>query len=398
MVVQTRSGIRGLSALVGTALLVALGVATVSDARPISRAARARLACTGDPSQIKSFALTIPAGQQTTGLYDHPGTVASGIYALPARKPKGLVVFAHGHNNTPEGAWEAHLQDTARRDGVIAVAMDYYDPDPPSPLPAGVGPQTYGWRVAEGADFSVAAAREFDAACHPRTTVMYGVSMGGNTAGLAAAERAHRAGGKRPLFDYLFDIEGVMNVTETYLEATATQSYAQAEIEEEMGGSLAQAPAAYQQRTVLTRVPDIAAGGTRGVVIVQAVDDGLVPYDQTREFAPALAAAGVPVDVFTVITRGKIDTTNPNPLNLTNNSGCSSHDECQTTLDGTVTGHIPGFVSPFAGHGWEGSNTQVVVTTGFDRLAALFDHGRRPAGYHEYLVDPNVGTVPAPAG
>ena len=389
-------GIRTTPALIGALVIVALGVPSISGARSIGTAKVARLACSGDPRQIHSFSLTIPADQRTTGLHDGPGTVATGIYALPAGRPKGLVVFAHGHNNTPERAWETHLQDAARGDGVIAVAMDYYDPNPPSPLPAGVGPRTYGWRVAEGADFSVAAAREFDAACQPPTTVMYGVSMGGNTAGLAVAERAKRAGGKRPLFDYLFDIEGVMNLTETYLEATATQNYAQAEIEEETGGSLQQAPAAYQQRSVVTRAADIAASGTRGVVIVQAVDDGLVPYNQTREFAGTLAASGVPVDLFTVGTRGKVDTTNPNPLKLTNNPGCSSPDECQTTMDGFVTGNVPGFVSPFAGHGWEGSNTQVVITTGFNRLAALLNDGQHPNGYHEYFVDPNAGTVPAP--
>jgi hypothetical protein len=124
----------------------------------------------------------------------------------------------------------------------------------------------------------------------------------------------------------------------------------------------------------------------------------LVPYDQTREFAAALAAADVPVDVFSVATRGKIDPAKPNPLNLTNNPGCSSPDECQTTLDGSVTGQIPGFVSPFAGHGWERSNTQVVITAGFDRLAALLNDGQRPRGYHEYPVDPNVGTLPMPGG
>jgi hypothetical protein len=324
--------------------------------------------------------------------------VATGIYALPARRPKGLVVFAHGHNNTPEQAWEGHLRDAARNDGVIAVAMDYYDPHPPSPLPAGVGPQTYGWRVSEGADFSVAAARAFEAACRPRTTVMYGVSMGGNTAGLAVAERAKRPNGKGPVFDYLFDIEGVMNVTETYLEATATQNYAQGEIEEEMGGSLAQAPAAYRQRTVVSRMSDLEASGVHGVIIVQAVDDGLVPYDQTREFAGGLAAGGLPVDLYTVGTRGKVNTTNPNPLNLTGNPGCATADECQTTADGYVTGNVPGFVSPFAGHGWEGSNTQVVITTGLSRLAALLNHGQRPHGYHEYFVDPNTGTNPPPGG
>ena len=380
-------------ALIGGTLL-GLGVPSLAAARRMSGASTSRLMCSGDPSQIHSFSITIPAGFRTTGLHDSPGTVATGIYALPAHKPRGLVVFAHGHNNTPEGAWETHLRNTARDDGVIAVAMDYYDPNPPSPRPAGVGPQGYGWRVAEGADFSVAAARKFDAACHPPKRVMYGVSMGGNTAGLAIAERAKRARGAQPLFDYLFDIEGVMNVTETYLEAAATQNYAQGEIEEEMGGSLQQTPSAYQQRSVVTRMPDIKASGVRGVVIVQAIDDGLVPYDQTREFAGNLAASGVPVDLFTVGTRGKIATTNPNPLNPTNNPGCASRDECQTTADGYVTGNIPGFVSPFAGHGWEGSNTQVVIMTGFARLAALLNNGKHPNGYHEHFVDPNVGTVP----
>jgi hypothetical protein len=389
---------RTIASLVGALLVVALALPSVSGARLRHVAKGSRLACSGNPGLIHTFSLRIPAGQRTTGLHDHPGTVATGIYALPARRPRGLVLFAHGHNNTPEQAWEGHLRDAARSDGVIAVAMDYYDPNPPSPLPAGVGPKTYGWRVAEGADFSVAAARAFEAACHPRTTVMYGVSMGGNTAGLAVAKRAKRPNGKGPVFDYLFDIEGVMNVTETYLEAAATRNYAQGEIEEEMGGSPAQAPDAYRQRTVVSRMPDLEASGVHGVVIVQAVDDGLVPYDQTREFAAGLAAAGLPVALYTVGTRGKVNTANPNPLNLTGNPGCATPDECQTTADGYVTGNVPGFVSPFAGHGWEGSTTQVVIMTGLSRLAALLNHGQRPHGYHEYFVDPNTGTNPPPAG
>jgi hypothetical protein len=227
---------------------------------------------------------------------------------------------------------------------------------------------------------------------------MYGVSMGGETAGLAVAEGARRPRSRRPLFDYLFDIEGVANVTETYLEAAATQNYAQHEIEEEMGGTPAQVPGAYRQRTLVARAGDVARSGVRGVVIVQAADDGLVPYDQNREFAAGLVAHHVPVSYFTVGMRGKVDTASPNPLNLTGNSGCSSAEECQTTLDGYVTGNIPGFVSPFAGHGWEGSNTQVVIMTGLAQLDALFQARRHPSGYHEYLVDPNLGTVPPPGG
>jgi hypothetical protein len=345
------------------------------------------LPCSGSPGAVTPFSLKIPNGQHTTGLHDYPGKTITGIYALPARPPKGIVVFAHGHDNTPEGAWEQHLSDTATNDGVIAVAMDYYDPNPPSPNPSG-GPEDYGWRVAEGADFSIAAADAFYKSCHPQTIAMFGVSMGGNTAGLAVAEKATRLHSTQPLFDYLFDVEGAMNVAETYLEATATQNYAQREIEEEMGGSLAQVPTAYRSRTVVARTGAIARSGVKGVVIVHAATDGLVPYDQSREFAAGLAAHNVPASVFTVGTRNKIDTTNPNPLNLTGDC------EGQTTLDGYVTGNIPNFCSPMAGHGWEGSTTQLVIMTGFHQLDALFNEGQAPSGYHEYFVDKNVSAAP----
>jgi hypothetical protein len=378
------------------ALAVMLGLTGVASGRERLASGHAALACTGDPNQIHSFSLALPKGQPATGLHDRTGSVDTGIYALPSGRPRGLVVFAHGHNNTPEAAWETHLRQTAEQDDAIAVAMDYYDPQPPSPLPSGVAPHDYGWRVAEGADFSVAAARAFDTACHPHTTVMYGVSMGGETAGLAVAEKAKRAGG-RPLFDYLYDIEGVANVLETYAEAAATSNYAQGEIEEETGGTPQQVPAAYAARDLATRTSDVAASGVRGVVVVQAADDGLVPYDQNREFITQLAAEGVPVDYFTVGTRGKIDSANPNPLNLTGEGSCSADPgDCQTTLDGYVDGAVPGFTSPFAGHGWEGSNTQPVIMTGFDRLSALLNHDVAPSGYHEYFADPNVGIVPVP--
>src|SRR5438270_8825281 len=99
---------RTMAALIGAVVIVALCLPSISGARSKRTAKVARLACSGDPHHIHSFSLTIPARQQTTGLHDRPGTVATGIYALPSRRPKGLVVFAHGHNNTPEQAWEKH--------------------------------------------------------------------------------------------------------------------------------------------------------------------------------------------------------------------------------------------------------------------------------------------------
>src|SRR5213593_3163050 len=65
---------RTMAALTG-AVLAALGVPSISDARPVPGANGARLVCSGNPSQIHSFSLTIPADQQTTGLHDGHGTV-----------------------------------------------------------------------------------------------------------------------------------------------------------------------------------------------------------------------------------------------------------------------------------------------------------------------------------
>jgi hypothetical protein len=363
--------------------LGALVVAMIAVLLPPAAQATTKTGCSGDPGVVHRFAIPIPA-KPRTGIALWTASHASGIYALPSGRPKGLVVFAHGHGNTPEGAWPWHLERVARDDGVIAVAMDYYgDANDPHiktfnfPLKP-----DWGWRVAEGADYSIAAARAFDKAC-PRlkTIVMYGVSMGGNTAGLAVAARAHRASNpRRPLFDYLVDVEGVVNMTETYLEGravavavnSASARLAPAEIEEEVGGTPLTQPARFAQRTVNSRLGDIAGSGVKGIIVVHAVDDGLVGYNESREFVAGLAVERVPVDLFTVGTRNRPDN--------------------DTTLDGYATGMVPGFKAPLVGHAWEGSPgpkggvMNVVIKTGFDRLAALLA-GQRPGCYREFLVN-----------
>src|ERR1700724_592234 len=47
-----------------------------------------------------------------------------GYYVAPKGKPKGLVVFSHGHTASPI-QWFPQLTRAASRDGVIAVAMYY---------------------------------------------------------------------------------------------------------------------------------------------------------------------------------------------------------------------------------------------------------------------------------
>lgn len=324
--------------------------------------------CAGDPDAVTRLDMHVN-GQLTWGLY-----------AMPATPAKGIVVVGHGYGHTAE-SWRQHLAAIARRNSVVAVAMNYRGQvdTPDQPLPT-----SRGWQVAEGAEDSIAAAQLFQRACPAaKTIVMYGVSMGGNTAGLAVAAQAKRSNGT-PLFDYLFDIEGAVNVTETYFEAralalsgNATAKNAVADIEREMGGTFEDKSDVYLERTVVNRVDDIAASGIKGVVMVHGVVDGLVGYNQSPEFLVRLREHGVPTDFWTAVTRG-------------------SASEPGTTLDGYVTGSVPGYTSPFAGHASEASSTHIVGAAGFERLALLFK-GVAPA-CRVGVLDGNLGfTQTAPA-
>ena len=306
--------------------------------------------CTGRPANVQRLDLRVD------------GQAAWGLYAFPPAAPKGIVVFGHGYGHTAE-SWRKHITDTAARNGVVAVAMDYRGQvdTPGTPLPS-----SRGWQVREGAADSIAAARYFNRLCpSAQTIVMYGVSMGGNTAGLAVAAKAKRLSG-RPLFDYWFDIEGATTVAETYLEArglagsgNAFAKNAVEDIEREVGGPIESDPNGYVDLSVISHGDDIKASGIRGVVMVQGVDDGLVGYNQSPELYTRLRSLGIPVDFWTAVTRG--DKSEPG-----------------TTLDGYVTSQVPGFTSPFAGHASEASDTHIVGNAGFERLAALFK-GTPPA-------------------
>jgi dipeptidyl aminopeptidase/acylaminoacyl peptidase len=285
--------------------------------------------------------------------------LASGRYALPdSETPTQLVIMFHGHGND-SCSWRRHLQQAAER-GAIAVAMDYTGQrQTPS--------ENYGWFVDEGAADSIAAARYFlNAYPSIRQVFAIGISMGGHAAGLAVASPdAVRADGS-PLFDYFVDVEGVNNIIEEYLVArgvapvNAGGALAQQEIEEEYGGSLETVPDAYLTSSIVTRAQDMKL---RGALIVNAVDDGLVPTDQSPQMAAALIAAGVPAHVFTVLGRGD--------------------GESGTTATAIAAGPLfdaagQSYESPFAGHGWEGSETQLVVRTGFEQLFALMAGGTVP--------------------
>lgn len=281
---------------------------------------------------------------------DVDGDTATGVVAFPEQDPRALVVFAHGYSHA-SSSWVEHSRWAAIELGAAAVAMDYRGTH------VGEDGAIRGWQVAEGAADMIAAARDLERLCGGfDTIVIFGVSMGGNSSGLALAAQPTRLDGTTPLFDWWFDLEGAANVIETYQGARALAAantfarYAQADIEAEMGGTFEEVPEVYADRAVVNRVDDIAASGVKGVYMVHGVEDGLVPFDQAAELHALLTEAGVPT-TFDI----RVD-----------NGGAESG----TTLSGYA---VEG--SPLAGHASETSTTHVVMRAGFDRLRALLVDG-----------------------
>jgi hypothetical protein len=315
-----------------------------------------------------SAALEVPCSQLThsderlqlmsdegIGLTSRLG-LASGRYALPdTATPTQLVVSFHGnHNNSC--AWRNHLRRIADQ-GAVAFAMDY------------TGQQTvgeidnYGWFARAGAADSIEAAKFFmDRYPSITQVIVMAISMGGSVSGVAVVHPdAVRRDGS-PLFDYWVAVEGVHNFTEEYLIARAvapavpSAAVAVQEIEQENGGPIEQVPERYAEITNVLRVQDMTY--LKGVVLVHGLDDGLVPTTQSREMMLALNAVGVPAHLYTV--------------------GGTGDGEAGTTVTDIILGPLfdaggQEYESPLAGHGWEGSDTHIVITTGFERLFALMD-------------------------
>jgi acetyl esterase/lipase len=316
--------------------------------------------CSGDPAETPRLDLVV-AGQP-----------AYGVYALPPHPPRGLVVFGHGYGWNVD-TWRRHLSKVARRDGVIAVAMNYRGTID-LPRDSSGFERARGWPAAAGAEDLVAAARHFDGHCPGLAGItIHGVSMGANMTGLAVAARAKRLNG-RPLFDYWVAVEGAHNVTEEYFlarplaPANATAKNAVEDIEREMGGPYETRSSTYDERTNVNRIADMAASGVRGVILVHATADGLVPYDQSVQLARRLRATDVPVDFFTVGRRGSNE------------------------RDTTFTGYA-GVQGEMAGHGSESSETHIVIQTGFDRLNALLTRGEPAPCNRDFQVDDRPSNV-----
>lgn len=337
------------------------GCARSEPGTPARKAATAEIPCEqhSDPRLLEM-------SDEGIGLTSELG-LAAGRYALPVLRfgrtePTQLVVMFHGHGND-SCSWRGHLRSVAEL-GAVTVAMDY----------SGLRQEpveNYGWNVRAGAADSIAAAQYF-LARYPsiRQVTAFGVSMGGNVSGYAvAAPEAVRADGS-PLWDFWVNIEGVNDLTQEYLiargiaPANAGGAIAQAEIEEENGGTLEEVPERYAEITNLARVQDMPT--LRGVVIVHGADDGLVPTTQSPALAAALAAEDMIVNLTTVAARG--------------------NGESGTTATGIAAEPVLGaagqtYESPLAGHAWEGSTTHLVMRTGFNALFSILGRDEVDAGF-----------------
>ena len=366
---------RSWTSLVATgSLLAAALLPAASHASPVvvpKEIKRQMVRCTDNKAGVHKLSIQVD------------GETATGRYALPVGKPKGLVLFDHGYGHT-SASWVEHMKKAAKK-GLIAVTPDYRGIEI-KPDSNGDGlPESRGWNVMKGAADTVAAAQLFEARCPSiDKIVVFGVSMGGNTAGLAVA----MAGGERrsngdPLFDYWVNVEGAVNVVETYIGARALApvnefaANAQADIEKEMGGTIEEKPDQYLNHAVVNQMSEIKRSGIKGVISIHGLDDGLVPYNQAREITALLTANQIPNDMYTV-----------------------GRESAETDDDTSATGYVGGqldenYDSPIAGHASEKSQVHIIMVTAFERLWETFK-GKTPGPAREFVVDGEAGTFPAP--
>lgn len=315
----------------------------------------------------------------------------TGIYSMPAKAPQSLVVMAHGYRNN-SSSWKTHLLE-ARQHGAAAVAVDYRG--------LGAKPNYVGWPAMAGSRDLVTAAQYMLQRCPSiKKVVLVGVSMGGNMSGLALAADAKRPHSSKALFDYWVDVEGVTNWNETWAGASALAAgsayaaQAAKDIQAECGGKTpAENPSCYQARTVTARIADIAKSGVRGIAVVHGVEDGLVPSDQSREFVTAARANSIKTDIYNVVRR------DPNDKGQSGQTTAISQGDpnadCTGGGNGSVNGVGSGVCDPFAGHGWEGSSTQIVIKTGMNVVWGFLTATPTNPGNRECLVDAVSQPTPA---
>ncbi|GEM_PF-5889306 len=208
------------------------------------------------------------------------GETAYGDLAYPSvGTPTTLLVFGHGccgHFNQ-----SGTVIPIASAYGAVAVAMEY----------RGSG----GWDVMKGHEDLIAATLDLKARFPTITrTILWGASMGGETTGMAVAERPD-------LFDYWVDEFGVTNLVEEFgTLGLYPCACADSWMIQETGGTPATAPQAYLDRSPALHTDQMV--GIRHAYISHGLGDPIVPYTMSRETFAGLVAHGIPASFYTVVS------------------------------------------------------------------------------------------------
>lgn len=297
-------------------------------------------------------------------------------YAAPAGRPKALVVVFHGHGHNGE-QYAAQLATLAAKQRVLAVAMETTELK--AGLPSYRGPFDSVDEEARDAASAIDWARARYGT--GTRTYLFGTSMGGSglayfldaatrsAAGDADATWVQRV---HPLpLAGMVDVEGISQLSETWLEATAADPTSAAEIEAETGGTPATAPDAYRARSLALLTPaQYQATGLPVVAVVHDLDDGLVPYNQTWEARAAFAAGGITLRTYDVVFK----------------DACAQGDQTTATSYAPVPG-AEGQIC-LAGHANENDSSTPVMRTALSALAEILGGARESSEVVENPTHP----------
>ncbi|MFC9897864.1 alpha/beta hydrolase family protein [Nocardia sp. NPDC127579] len=224
-------------------------------------------------------------GETATGRVYEPYRCAPGD--LP---PRALVVAVHGHGGSAAD-FADYLSSLARRTSTPFLAMDLRN--------ATSRWKTGEWNLWAGWHDIVAATAWFTGAHPVERTILWGWSQGGITSGLALAH------GPRGLFDYWVDNYGPADDFTMWLDAPRIGPGLRAQIERDAGGCTPiVCPQAYYERSpsLLAEQIDI-----RRAFLVHGVSDTVIPFRASTEMRDALAAAGTPLSMYTVVSGRDLD-------------------------------------------------------------------------------------------
>lgn len=315
-------------------------------------------ACPGGSDNNPSGIQLQPSARTSDG-----ESVRSTLAFVPDSQPTKLVVFCHGYGQTVEGAWLGHMKRTASSD-IAVVSTNYRD--------------NLGFPSLRGAEDTIIATRNA-LARFPSIKTVYalGVSLGGNVCGNAITESAKQSPTGKSLYDYWVDVEGLVNLNESWLEAKAALPAAAEAMERDTGGTPADQPQEYVRRSPALNAQTMKSGGLQAVAVIHGFNDGLVPYNQAREMTTALILAGIPTQMINVIFDGSEQTSGTTLTGglalLTGGEAPDVNDELGLNL---------------TGHGWEGDYGHPVIRAGFDQLQLMLEGKFPTTPYGESVINP----------